>query len=133
MSKILLDTNICIYVMNRRPIEVLKKFQQYSQHLAISSIVLAGLRFGASHSSKPEHNHQQVNQFCQCLDIVPFDEQAAFYYGEIRTKLKYQGQLIGDNDLLIAAHALALNALLVTNNVKEFQRVDGLNVENWIL
>lgn len=133
MSKIFLDTNICIYVMNRRPPEVLHKFQQYSQQLAISSIVLAELRFGASHSSRPEHNHQQVSLFCQCLEIISFDEQAAFYYGDIRNALKQQGQLIGDNDLLIAAHALAMDALLVTNNIKEFQRVNGLKLANWLI
>ena len=132
MNKILLDTNICIYVMNRRPAEILEKFEKHSHHLAISSITLAELRFGAAHSSKPEHNHAQVNQFCQCLEVVHFDEQAAFYYGEIRTALKRQGQLIGDNDLLIAEHALALDALLVTNNSKEFQRVGGLMLENWL-
>lgn len=132
MSLILLDTNICIYVINKRPVSVLQKFEQFASQLAISSITLAELRFGAAHSSKPKHNHQQVSEFCRHLDVVPFDEHAAFCYGEIRTLLKKQGQLIGDNDLLIAAHAQALDAVLVTNNVKEFARVADLVSENWI-
>lgn len=132
MSLILLDTNICIYVINKRPLSILQKFEEFASQLAISSITLAELRFGAANSSKPEHNHQQVSDFCRYLEVAPFEEQAAFYYGEVRTLLKRQGQLIGDNDLLISGHALALEAVLVTNNVKEFNRVPNLRVENWL-
>ena len=128
----LLDTNICIYVMNRRPPQLQVRFEQYQADLAISTITLAELRFGAAHSAQPTRNHQQVDLFCQYLRVVDFDAEAALRYGEIRAALKRAGQLIGDNDLLIAAHALALDAILVTNNTREFERVDGLKLENWL-
>jgi tRNA(fMet)-specific endonuclease VapC len=128
---LLLDTNICIYVMNRRPPELLLRFEQAQAHLAISTITLAELRFGAANSRQPAHNHAQIDQFCQYIDVLDFSAEAARHYGDIRATLKQQGQLIGDNDLLIAAHALALDATLVTNNTREFERVYGLKLENW--
>jgi len=131
-QQFLLDTNICVYVMNHRPRSVLAYFEQHKEHLAISSITLAELRFGAANSQHVAHNQRAIDEFCLRLDVLDFDAHAALQYGDIRATLKKQGQLIGDNDLLIAAHARSLNATLVTNNVREFERVAQLHVVNWV-
>ncbi len=127
-----LDTNICIYVINKRPSTVLEKLMQFSpQELGISAIVVSELQYGVAKSSRPERNHQLLAAFLRPFQIVPYDEAAAEAYGFIRADLEKKGQPIGREDLLIAAHALSANLTLVTNNEAEFQRVPNLRVENW--
>ncbi|MDO9584816.1 MAG: type II toxin-antitoxin system VapC family toxin [Desulfomicrobium sp.] len=130
----LLDTNICIYVIKRRPQQVLERFRQADvSSIAISSITFSELMFGAAKSSRPEQNRIALTQFVAPLEVVPYDDTAAQRYGDLRACLERQGTPIGSLDMLIAAHALALNCVLVTNNVKEFARVPQLRMENWAM
>ena len=127
-----LDTNICIYVINKRPSTVLEKLMQFSpQELGISAIVVSELQYGVAKRSRPERNRQLLEAFLRPFRIMPYDEAAAEAYGFIRADLEKKGQLIGREDLLIAAHALSADLTLVTNNEAEFQRVPNLRVENW--
>ncbi|WP_130537673.1 type II toxin-antitoxin system tRNA(fMet)-specific endonuclease VapC [Thiomicrorhabdus indica] len=132
MIKYLLDTNICIYVIKRRPIEVLQKFNDAAGHMAISSITLAELLHGVEKSQHVARNLKAVEDFCSRLDVIDYDDKAAAHYGEIRADLENKGKTIGVNDLHIAGHARSLGAILVSNNLKEFERVDGLRFQNWI-
>ncbi|MDY0137855.1 MAG: type II toxin-antitoxin system VapC family toxin [Thiomicrospira sp.] len=132
MIKYLLDTNICIYVIKRRPVEVLAKFNEAAGHLAISSITLSELFHGVEKSQQISKNLKAVEDFCSRLDILDYDQQAAAHYGEIRAQLERLGTPIGVNDLHIAGHARSLGTILVTNNIKEFEHVDGLRLQNWL-
>ena len=132
MIKYLLDTNICIYVIKNRPIEVLSKFNGAAGRMAISSITLAELIHGCEKSHRVEHNTRQVKDFCSRLDVLEYGDSAAQHYGAIRAALEKSGQTIGVNDLHIAGHARSLGLTVVTNNEKEFKRVDGLLIENWV-
>lgn len=132
MTKFMLDTNICIYVIKRRPMELLDVFNKYSGQMSISSITLAELLHGVEKSSQPERNLRNVEDFVSRLDIYSYDDEAAGHYGNIRADLEKKGQSIGVNDLHIAGHARSRGWILVTNNVKEFERVEGLRVENWL-
>lgn len=128
----MLDTNICIYVMKNRPERVLERFRkELDRGICISSITLAGLEYGMKHSSNPVKNEQSLLKFLLPLSILPFGQAAASAYGEIRAYLQRKGTPIGPLDMLIAAHARAENMILVTNNVREFERVPGLELENW--
>ncbi len=130
---ILLDTNICIYIIKRKPNEVLHHFQQYHPgDIGISSITLAELQYGVAKSQAQQSNSEALSEFLIPIEILPFDESATQAYGSIRTLLERQGNIIGAMDLLIAAHAVSLDAILVTNNVKEFERVPNLKIENWV-
>ncbi len=130
--KIVLDTDICIYAINRKCPEILSRVRDYDiGQVGISSISCAELRFGVANSAKPEENLDRLERFLLPLEIVPFDAEAGRHYGRIRSELKRLGCPIGSNDLLIASHALALDATLATNNVREFSRVGGLRVEQW--
>ena len=130
--KYMLDTNICIYVIKKKPPQTLARFSACaSGDLCISSITLAELEYGVSKSSAPLKNKLALMMFLSGIVVVPFDSKAATEYGDIRAALERQGTPIGANDLLIAAHARSLNLTLVTNNVREFSRVDRLSVENW--
>ena len=130
--KYMLDTNIIVYILNSRPEKVRKRFTRYSpEDICISSVTLAELEYGICNSSRPDQNRIALMMFLADIDVIPFDAQAAADYGEIRFDLKRKGTPIGANDLLIAAHARALGLTLVTNNSREFDRVDGLKVENW--
>lgn len=131
MLKYMLDTNICIYVIKRRPIEVLETFNKFAGTLCISSITYAELCHGVEKSTIPEHNRSQVEDFVSRLEILPYADKAAGHYGDIRATLERQGKTIGVNDLHIAAHARSEGLVVVTNNLKEFMRVDGLRLENW--
>ncbi len=133
MLKYLLDTNIVIYVIKRRPLEVLNTFNEHAGQLAISSITLAELLHGVEKSSRPEHNRRQVEDFVSRLEVLDYTVKAAAHYGDIRALLEKQGNIIGVNDLHIAAHARSEGLILVTNNIKEFERVDALRFENWVL
>ena len=131
--KYMLDTNIIAYAKNNRPEVVLKQFQAHDpSDLCISAITMAELEYGACKSSKPEKNRLALMLFLANIEVIPFDGAAAREYGQIRYDLSSRGELIGANDLLIAAHAKSLNLILVTNNGREFERVNGLKVENWV-
>lgn len=132
MLKYMLDTNIVIYVINRRPVEVLDTFNRYASRMCISSITLAELLHGVEKSSKPEHNRRQVEEFVSLLEVLEYGLESAAHYGEIRADLERQGVSIGVNDLHIAGHARSQGLTLVTNNLSEFERVRGLSVDNWV-
>ncbi len=130
----MLDTNMCIYLIKRKPPEVLARFKQTQiSQISISSITLSELFYGVSKSAKPEQNFMALSQFLAPLEILPFGSEAAQYYGELRTLLEKKGTPIGSLDMLIAAHALSIPCILVTNNEKEFVRAPGLKIENWII
>ncbi|WP_237387752.1 type II toxin-antitoxin system tRNA(fMet)-specific endonuclease VapC [Xenorhabdus sp. Sc-CR9] len=133
MIKYLLDTNIVIFILKKRPESLLPKFNQNANQIAISTITLAELIFGAEKSLHPERNIAIVEDFVSRLTLLPYDEQAAFHYGNIRAVLEKQGKRISDNDLHIAGHARSKGLIVVTNNTREFNRVDGLRVEDWTL
>lgn len=128
----LLDTDICIYYLNRRAPAVAERFTSIGlDDLGVSATTAAELRFGALNSGRPARNTGTVVDFLTLVRPVPFDEIAALHYGHIKRRLSAEGKLIGPLDTLIAATALAREATLVTNNVREFTRVPGLSVENW--
>lgn len=132
MLKYMLDTNMVIYVIKRKPLEVLDTFNRHAGQLCISSITLAELLHGAEKSTKPEHNLQQIENFISRLDVLDYNNHAAAHYGDIRADLERKGTPIGVNDLHIAGHARSIGLILVTNNLREFERVDGLRAENWL-
>jgi tRNA(fMet)-specific endonuclease VapC len=132
MLKYLLDTNIVIYVIKRRPIEVLETFNRHAGHLCISAITLSELLHGAEKSAQVERNLRQVEDFISRLEVLPYGVKAAAHYGEIRADLERAGTPIGVNDLHIAGHARSEGLILVTNNQKEFDRVKALRIENWL-
>lgn len=130
--KYMLDTNIIVYAKNKRPESVLNQLTaQRPSDVCISAISMAELEFGVCHSSRPDQNRLALMSFLSAIQIIPFDSDAAREYGQIRQELTQDGNLIGSNDMLIAAHAKALGLILVTNNTREFERVKGLHVENW--
>jgi len=130
--KFLLDTNICIYLIKKKPPQVLQKFtMNVVGEIGISSITAAELWFGVQKSKYATQNQRALEQFLIPLTIVEFDHQAAITYGRIRAWLEGQGTPIGSLDTLIAAHALSLQVTLVTNNMQEFSRVPNLKLENW--
>ncbi len=117
--RFMLDTNICIYIIKKKPPNVIERFYQSEiSEISISSITLSELLYGVSKSSKPEQNHLALTQFIAPLDILSYDDEAAQYYGELRVYLEKQGRPICSLDMLIAAHALSTNCVLVTNNRK---------------
>lgn len=128
----MLDTDICIYIIKRKPAGVLKRLESLQPgQLAMSAITFAELMNGAKKSRHVEANLEKLNALGELIDIRPFDKQAAVSYGDVRSRLEEKGETIGGNDLLIAAHALSLNWTLVTSNDREFSRVEGLKMENW--
>jgi tRNA(fMet)-specific endonuclease VapC len=129
----MLDTNICIYVLKNHSDKLRHKFKAI-RNICISSVSYGALCFGIENgdSAKREVRWEQLDIFTQRLLIDPWDEDAARYYGFIRALLKRQGNLIGNNDLLISAHARSMGAVLVTNNAREFSRVPDLSIENWV-
>ena len=132
MLKYMLDTNIAIYVIKRRPPEALATFNQHAGQLCISSITLAELMHGAEKSAKPDHNLRQVEDFTSRLTVLEYGNKAAAHYGDIGAALDHKGTPIGVNDLHIAGHARSEGLTLVTNNLKEFERVEALRLENWV-
>ncbi len=132
MLKYLLDTNIVIYVIKQRPIEVLTMFNRQQGRMAISAITLAELVHGAEKSQFPARNLKVVEDFCSRLSTLPYSENAAYHYGSIRAVLETAGNSIGVNDLHIAAQARCQGLILVSNNLREFERVPGLLMENWV-
>lgn len=132
MLKYMLDTNIVIYVIKSRPVEVLDRFNTNTGRMAISSVTLAELLHGVEKSSVPERNLRAVEDFVSRLAVLDYDAKAAAHYGSIRADLERKGTPIGVNDLHIAGHARSAGLILVTNNRKEFDRVSGLMVDNWL-
>ena len=131
--KYMLDTNIVIYAKNRRPPGVIERMlQQKPDDLCISAVTLAELEFGASKSSNPARNRMALTLFLTGMRVAPFDAPAARESGDIRHDLSSRGAVIGGNDMLIAAQARSLGLTLVTNNTREFERIDGLKLENWV-
>jgi len=132
MLRYLLDTNIVIYVLKRRPVEVLSTFNANASRMAISSVTLAELLHGAEKSSRVSENLAAIEDFCSRLEVLPYGPKAAQHYGAIRAALEKLGQPIGVNDMHIAAHARSEGLVLVTNNMGEFARVPALEAENWV-
>jgi len=132
MLKYLLDTNIVIYVIKRRPAEVLGLFNENAGRMAISAITLAELIHGAEKSTRVAQNLAVVDDFASRLEVLPYTSRASQHYGAIRAVLERAGRPIGVNDLHIAAHARSEGLTLVTNNLAEFERVPGLLTENWV-
>lgn len=130
--KLLLDTNICIYLIKKNPPSVLRRFDAYiAGTIGISSISVAELEFGVQKSRYPSQNQEALEQFLLPLAILDFDHEAARSYGKIRALLENRGKVIGALDMLIAGHALSLDLPLATNNIREFSRIPGLKVLNW--
>jgi tRNA(fMet)-specific endonuclease VapC len=132
MIKYLLDTNIVIYVLKRRPIEALEAFNKNANRMAISSITLSELIYGAEKSANVDKNLEAVEDFVSHLDVFSYDAKASQQYGQIKAGLEKRGELIGENDIHIAAHAISQGLILVSNNLKEFKRVPNLALENWV-
>lgn len=132
MLRYLLDTNMVIYVLKRRPIKVLEVFNKNSSRMAISSITLSELMYGAEKSQQVDKNLEAVEEFVSHLEVLSYDAKASQHYGQIKAKLEKKGQIIGENDIHIAAHAISQGLTLVTNNLKEFKRVPHLALENWV-
>ncbi|MFZ3141645.1 type II toxin-antitoxin system tRNA(fMet)-specific endonuclease VapC [Polaromonas sp.] len=132
MLRYMLDTNIVIYVIKKKPLSALQVFNQEAGHMAISSITLAELLHGAEKSNAPARSLAVVEDFCSRLDVLPYGPKAAQHYGNIRSALENRGQTIGVNDLHIAAHARSEGLTLVSNNLREFERVEALQLRNWI-
>ncbi len=132
MLRYLLDTNIVIYVLKRRPVEVLSTFNANASRMSISAITLAELLHGAEKSSRVSENLAVIEDFCSRLQVLPYGPKAAQHYGAIRAALEKLGQPIGVNDMHIAAHARSEGLVLVTNNLAEFARVPAIETENWV-
>ncbi len=131
--KYILDTNICIYIIKKRPVQVIEHLRNLSiSEVGISSITLSELEYGVEKSKKQKQNKIALTGFIAPLEIAVYDQEAALVYGKIRAYLEKIGQPIGSLDLLIAAHAISLNSSLVTNNEKEFKKIPMLKVENWL-
>ena len=131
--KYMLDTNICIYLIRRKPPRVIHRMQSLRiSDICLSSITLSELEYGVEKSQRPEQNRWALMEFLAPIDILPFDDGAARSYGALRNRLERAGKTIGAMDMLIASHALSLGIVLVTNNVREFHRVENLSVENWV-
>ena len=129
----MLDTKICIYIIKRKPVQVIERLRQSRvPEIGISSITLSELEYGVAKSARPEQNKISLVEFLAPLEIIPYDDVAAQEYGIIRTYLEQRGTPIGSMDMLIAAHALSLDCTLVTNNEREFSRVPSLKIENWV-
>lgn len=131
--KVMLDTNICIYLIKQQPPTILERFLAHPVgDIGISSITAAELAYGVSKSRHTTKNRHALEQFLAPLKVAAFDQVAAWAYGRIREQLEVKGTPIGSMDLLIAAHALSLGVRLVSNNLREFRRVPGLRLDNWV-
>lgn len=131
-ARFLLDTNICIYIRQKKPAEVLARFRRLESGDAVISVITQGeLLYGAQRSLYRERALESLRELAEFVPVLPLPEEAATAYGEIRASLEKCGQSIGNNDLWIAAHAVATDLILVTNNEWEFRRVPGLRIQNW--
>lgn len=132
MLRYMLDTNLCIRVLRDRPQALRERFNREADGLCISTIVLTELLHGAEKSARPEHNRREVENFAARLEVLPFDVDAAGHSAEIKAALERRGQVIGSYDLLIAGHARSRGLIVITANLGEFTRVDGLRAEDWL-
>lgn len=132
MLRYLLDTNLCIRVLRDRPPQVRERFNQEADGLCISTIVLTELLHGAAKSARPAHNRTEVERFAARLEVLPFDAAGADHAADIRAALERQGRPIGGYDLLIAGHARSRGLTVITSNLAEFRRVEGLRCEDWL-
>ena len=132
--KYLLDTNICIYIINEKPEQVLRKFEQYPvQEFGISSVTQAELQYGVQKSKNKNTNQDALDEFLLPLTVIPFHgKRLVECYGKIRVLLESKGKTIGPLDMLIAAHALSLDLTIISNNIKEIARIPNLKCQNWI-
>ena len=130
----MLDTNTCIYIAREKPREVKTHFERLRPgQVVMSAITYGELSYGAARSRQPRKSLAQLQELAHEIPVASLDSQTSELYGEIRAKLEEQGRLIGNHDLWIAAHALALDLTLVTNDEREFKRIPGLSVENWTI
>lgn len=133
MSKMMLDTNICIYIIKNKPLSVKERLKEFEiGELCISIVTVSELMYGVYKSEQTKRNIQALEGFLMPFEIVDYDYAASVEYGKIRANLEKRGQVIGGMDMQIAGHALALDAVLVTNNIKEFERIEGLRLDNWV-
>ena len=132
MLRYMLDTNICIYVLKQHPPQLRDTFEQHADRLCISSVTLAELMYGAEKSALTAQNLKVVEGFAARLEVLSFADKAAAHYGQIRAELEVSGSIIGPYDLMIAGHARSEGLVLVSNNIREFERVPGLRLENWV-
>ncbi|HEY4547918.1 MAG TPA: type II toxin-antitoxin system VapC family toxin [Pedomonas sp.] len=132
MLTYMLDTNICIYVMKTYPPSVREKFNALADQLCISSITLGELHYGAEKSARRIENLTAIEHFVARLEVLPFSDKAAVHYGQVRAELERAGTPCGPHDMQIGAHARSEGLIVVTNNMKEFVRMPGVRVENWI-
>lgn len=129
----MLDTNICIYLIKKQPVQVIEELRKHPiDDICLSSITVAELAYGVHKSAYPERNKLTLAEFLSPFDVLSFDDKAANRYGKIRATLEKNGLVICPQDMQIAAHALSQSLTLVTNNTKEFQRVSNLKLENWV-
>jgi len=132
MLKYMLDTNIVIYTIKNRPEQVRKIFKQHENQMCISAVTKGELIYGAERSSRPEQNLIDIEGLIARREVAPFESHASEHFGQLRAELYRIGQPIGPYDMMIAGHARAMGLILVTNNMKAFERVPGLRVENWV-
>jgi tRNA(fMet)-specific endonuclease VapC len=129
----LLDTNICIYAIKKKPIYVLEQIKDKSRlGIYISALTVAELEFGIENSKKIEENRIALLKYLSLFNILPFDDKDAIPYGKLKSRLRKEGQIIGPIDMLLAAQALSKDLIFVTNNTKEFERIEILKLENWV-
>jgi tRNA(fMet)-specific endonuclease VapC len=134
MLEYILDTNICIYIIKQKPQSVLTKFSTLKPGaVAMSLITHAELMYGAERSQSRQASLDRLLELATLIPVLPLETPVAEHYADIRARLSFQGALIGNNDLWIAAHVRALDKVLVTNNLREFERVEGLRLENWVV
>ncbi|WP_414148289.1 type II toxin-antitoxin system tRNA(fMet)-specific endonuclease VapC [Erwinia sp. BNK-24-b] len=131
MLKYMLDTNICIYTIKNKPQKVREAFNQHHGRMCISSVTLMELIYGAEKSASPEKNLRVVEGFVARLEVLSYSNDAAIHTGQVRAELARSGKPVGPYDAMIAAHARSLGLILVTNNMREFIRVQGLRLEDW--
>jgi tRNA(fMet)-specific endonuclease VapC len=133
-AKYMLDTNICIYIIKNKPLGVKKKLSLIApEDICLSSITVSELFYGVEKSQYPQKNREALENFLINFNIMDYGYEASEAYGKIRAHLEKTGDIIGAMDLMISAHALSLKTILVTNNMKEFKKVEGLKIENWYL
>jgi len=132
MLQYMLDTNICIYVMKAYPPRLLGRFNRLAEQLCISSITLAELHYGAEKSTRRSQAVEAIEQFMAQIEIIPFSAKAASHHGQLRVELERVGSPAGTFDMLIGAHARSEGLIVVTNNLREFARMPGVRVENWV-
>ncbi len=132
MLRYLLDTNLCIRVLRDRPQGLRERFNAEAASLCMSVVTLAELLYGAEKSRRPVETRQEVERFSARLEVLPFDAAAAAHYADIRAALERQGQVVGAYDMMIAGHARSRGLVVITGNLREFNRVEGLRAEDWL-